>query len=405
MAEQDIIGPNEEALMSPEITKIEVVSFTYPVDDARMDTARQKLVYIPGETYDRTVHGVRLHTDVGIMGEYIGGNSPAVTQLESCADYLLGKNPLKREKHWETMRQALRKYDQMGLGLIDIALWDFAGRYANSPIHELLGTYRERLPAYASTYFATKEGGLDTPKAYADFAETCLSYGYRGFKTHTWCEDEPIDIEREVDLVQAVGERVGDRMHLMHDPVLKYRTFADALTVGQACDEYSYLWYEDPYNDGGRSQNGHKRLREHLDTPLLVTELVRGLEATTDFVVNSATDFARADPEWDGGITGAMKIARAAEGLGVDIEYHLAGPAQRHCMAATRNSNLYELGLVHPESKLSHTEFPVYQNGYTDRLDAVSEDGTVPVPSSPGLGVEYDWDYVMDHSVEKRVYE
>jgi L-alanine-DL-glutamate epimerase-like enolase superfamily enzyme len=100
-----------------------------------------------------------------------------------------------------------------------------------------------------------------------------------------------------------------------------------------------------------------------------------------------------------------MKIARAAEGLGVDIEYHLAGPAQRHCMAATRNSNFYELGLVHPESKRPHTEYPVYRGEYTDRIDAVDDDGTVPVPSGPGLGVEYDWEYVEANRIDRRVYD
>jgi L-alanine-DL-glutamate epimerase-like enolase superfamily enzyme len=27
-------------------------------------------------------------------------------------------------------------------------------------------------------------------------------------------------------------------------------------------------------------------------------------------------------------------------------------------------------------------------------MEAVDEDGTVAVPDGPGLGVEYDWDYV-----------
>lgn len=391
--------------MCPEITRIEVTSFTYPVDGARLEPATRKLVYAPGETHERTAHGVRVRTDVGVTGEYIGGNGPAVSQLELCAPYLLGKDPLKREKHWNSMRRALRKYDQLGIGLIDIALWDFAGRYFDAPIHELLGTYRERLPAYASTYFADRDGGFDSPEVFAEFAETCLEYGYRGFKTHTWCGAGAPDVEREVELIRAVGERVGDRMQLMHDPVCEYETFANALRVGRACDEYGYLWYEDPYSDGGRSQHGNQRLRELIDTPLLLTELVRGLEPTVDFVTSGGTDFARADPEWDGGITGAMKIARAAEGLGIDVEYHLAGPVQRHCMAATRNSNLYELGLFHPESKLPHTECPVYEGGYTDRIDAIDDDGTVGVPTGPGLGVEYDWDYVETNRIETTVYE
>jgi L-alanine-DL-glutamate epimerase-like enolase superfamily enzyme len=141
-----------------------------------------------------------------------------------------------------------------------------------------------------------------------------------------------------------------------------------------------------------------------IDTPILQTELVRGLEVKTDFAAAEATDFLRADPEWDGGITGAIKTARVAEGFGLDVEYHLAGAAQRHLMAATRNSNFYELGLVGPSSGPPHAEPPIYDD-YTDRLETVDDDGAFTVPDGPGLGVGYDWDYIEDNALGGRTYE
>ena len=293
----------------------------------------------------------------------------------------------------------------MGIGPVDIALWDFAGKYHDAPIHELLGTYRTELPAYASTYFGSLEGGLDSPAAYADFAEECLDLGYPAFKIHPWGGLDDRDVADDVAIVRAVGERVGDEMDLMHDPVCEYETWADALKVGEACDEQGYFWYEDPYRDGGTSMHAHRKLAETLETPLLQGEMVRGLELHTDLMAADATDLVRADPEWDGGITGATKIARAAESFGLDVEYHLAGPAQRHCMAATRNSNYYELGLVHPGCETPHAEAPVYAGGYTDAMDAVGADGTFSVPDDPGLGVEYDWDFVEENRLGGRVYE
>jgi len=281
----------------------------------------------------------------------------------------------------------------MGIGPIDIALWDFAGKYYDAPIHELLGTYRERIPAYASTYHGDDNGGLGSPEAYADFAETCREVGYPGSKIHGWGgSDDARDIRREVATVHAVGERVGDEMDLMLDPACEYETFGDALTVGRACDEQSFFWYEDPYRDGGISQHAHRKLSQRLETPLLQTEHVRDLEPHTDFVANEATDFVRADPEYDGGSTGAMKLARVAEGFGLDVEFHAPGPAQRHCIAAVRNANYYELALVHPDCQ--NTQPPVYRGDYSDLLDTIDSDGTVPVPDGPGLGVEYDWGYI-----------
>lgn len=391
--------------MTPEITAIERTTFSYPLEGVSRNPDGFNLVYDPGNTFKRVTHALRIHTDVGTTGEYVGGNTPAMAQLDMFADYLIGENPLKREKHWAKLRRGLRKYDQMGIGPIDIALWDFAGKYAGFPIHELLGGYRSRLPAYASTYFGGPDSGFDSPKAYADFAADCRAMGFPAFKLHTWSGDEHRDIGREIEAIHTVGNQVGDDMELMHDPVCEYETFADAVAVGKACDEQRFLWYEDPYSDGGKSQHAHRKLRQLLSTPLLQTEMLRGLEEHTDFVANEATDFVRADPEWDGGITGAIKIARMAEGFGLDVEYHLPGPAVRHCMAATRNTNYYELGLIHPDSDTPHNQPPIYEGGYTDAPSSIGKDGAFPIPSSPGLGVDYNWAYIEQHAIDGHFYE
>jgi L-alanine-DL-glutamate epimerase-like enolase superfamily enzyme len=391
--------------MGPTITRIESTEFEYPLEDIGTDETGFNIVYEPGTTGHRKLFALRVETDENVTGEYIGGNSPAAAQLNLLGNYLVGRDALARERHWSEMKRALRKYDRMGIGPVDIALWDLAGKYYDAPIHELLGTYRTRLEAYASTFHGDENGGLDSPEAFADFAETCREMGYGGFKIHGWGRHNGLrDIDREVATVHAVGEAVGDDMDLMLDPACEYETFADALVVGRACDEQDYFWYEDPYHDGGISQHGHKRLSKHLKTPLLQTEHVRGLEPHTDFVANGATDFLRADPEYDAGITGAIKIARVAEGFGIDVEYHAPGPAQRQCMAATRNSNYYELALVHPDCQ--NPIPPVYRGGYSDHLDTIDSDGCVEVPMGPGLGVEYDWDYVESHQTgSTHVYE
>ncbi|WP_101297010.1 mandelate racemase family protein [Halegenticoccus soli] len=391
--------------MAPKITRIESTEFRYPLEDVGTDENGFNLIYSPGETTERKLFALQIHTDEGISGEYVGGNSPAAAQINTFANYLVGKNPLERERHWSEIKRALRKYDRMGMGPIDIALWDFAGKYYDAPIHELLGTYRTRLPAYASTYHGDENGGLDSPAAYADFAEQCLEMGYPGFKIHGWGGgDAARDVDREIETVHAVGERVGEEMDLMLDPACELETFGDALKVGRACDEEGFFWYEDPFRDGGISQHAHRKLRELLDTPILQSEHVRGLEPHSDFITADATDFVRADPEYDAGITGAMKIARVAEGFGLDVEFHAPGPAQRHCIAAARNANYYELALVHP--KCQNTMPPVYRDGYSDMLDAIDADGTVPVPEGPGLGVEYDWEYIKDNQTGSvHVYE
>jgi L-alanine-DL-glutamate epimerase-like enolase superfamily enzyme len=390
--------------MGPTITRIESVEFRYPLEDIGTDEAGFNLIYEPGATTRRKLFGLQIHTDIGITGEYVGGNSPAAAQWNMFADYLVGKNPLDRERHWSEIKRGLRKYDRMGIGPIDIALWDFAGKYYDAPIHELLGTYRAEIPAYASTFHGDENGGLDSPEAFADFAESCRDMGFDGYKIHGWGgSDASRRLDREIEAIQAVGERVGSEMDLMYDPACEYETFADALKIGRALDEQGFFWYEDPYRDAGISQHAHRKLAQKLETPILQTEHVRGLEPHSDFIQNEATDFVRADPEYDGGITGAMKIAHVAEGYGLDLEFHAPGPAQRHCIAAVRNTNYYELALVHPEC--TNTQPPVYEDGYSDML-ADLKDGAVRVPDGPGLGVSYNWDYIAKQSTgSQHVYE
>ena len=389
--------------MAPTITRIASTEFSYPLEDVGFSSYGFDPVYQPGAVTDRKLFAIEVQTDEGVTGEYVGGNSPGAAQINMFADYLVGENPFDREKHWSEIKRALRKYDRMGIGPVDIALWDLAGKYYDAPIHELLGTYRRRLPAYASTYPGDDEGGLETPEDFADFAEECLEMGYPGYKLHIW-PDELRSTQKIVEAVHAVGERVGGEMDLMLDPACHLDTWADTLKVGRACDEQGFLWYEDPMKDAGISQHAHRKLRETIETPILQTEHVRGLESHTDFIANDATDFVRADPEYDAGITGAMKIARVAEGFGLDVEYHAPGPAQRHCLAATRNANYYEMALVHPDC--ANTQPPVYEGDYSDMLDAIDADGTVPVPEGPGLGVEYDWEYIEENATGSvHVYE
>jgi L-alanine-DL-glutamate epimerase-like enolase superfamily enzyme len=381
----------------PIITQIEVHEFEHVLNDMGTDYNGFNAVYQPGGALKRRMCAVKMLTDVGICGEALCRPVGAAT-LPTFAHYLIGQNALERETIYQDVNRALRQWARIGTAIADILLWDIAGKYYDAPVWELLGGKPRPLPCYASTYHGDcVEGGLSTPEAYADFAEQCLEMGYPAFKVHGWGN---APVEREVATIHAVGRRVGSRMDLMLDPACELKKFGDALKVGRACDDEGFFWLEDPYNDGGISQFGHRKLRQLIRTPLLQTEHVRSLQPHVDFALADATDFLRGDPDFEG-ITGVMKIAHAAEGLGIDVELHGAGPAQRHCMAAIRNTNYYEMALVHPKAPCSHV--PAYRN-YRDGLDAVDRNGCVRPPEGPGLGVELDWDFIASSRVDRKEY-
>lgn len=379
------------------IARIEIHEFTFEVENLGLESESEKAIYNigykPGGRIELSKYAVVIEADDGARGEYVThwvGTKAALAQSLMMAPNLIGRDPEQREGIFDDLKREFRQYDHMGHGPLDIALWDLAGKKYGASVARLLGAYREKLPAYASTYHADRCGGLDSKEAFVAFAEQCHELGYGAFKIHGWHDG---DAREEAQNVRYMGERMGDRMTLMLDPACELRTFADALYVGHACDDAGFFWLEDPFRDAGTSAFAHKRLREKIKTPLLQTEHIRGIEPKADFLLAGGTDFLRADPEYDMGITGCMKIAHLAEAMGIDCEIHASGPAHRACMAAMRNSNYYEVALVGPNCP--NAVPPVYSCGYSDQLDTVDAQGCVAVPQGPGLGVAYDWDFIQ----------
>lgn len=384
----------------PNITRIEIHEYQWQLPNMGKDYHGFNLVYEPGNTITMTGRILKIFTDAGIVGEYAGGSPADYATLPQFWHFIKGHSALQRERIYTEVRRSLRQVAHIGLAPIDIALWDIAGKLYNQPIYKLLGGYKSELPCYASTYHGDHQpDGLASPEAYADFAQQCLDMGYPAFKIHGWGR---APISQEIANVHAVGKQVGGKMDLMLDPACEYHTFGDTVKVGWACDEQKFFWYEDPFRDGGISQFAHRKLRQIIKTPLLQTEHMRSLEPHIDFAIADATDYVRGDVGYDG-ITGVIKVAHACEALGIDIEFHGPGPAQRQCMASIRNTNYYEMGLLHPKAPASHD--PNLFIDYRDELDAVNDKGCIPVPQGPGLGVAINWEWVDRNRTRVIVFE
>lgn len=389
------------------ITKVEIVAFTFPLKNMSLGdhsaTGVGNIIYKEGASVKAERFAVRISCDDGACGEYVThwvGTPSTLGQMNMLCPHLIGRDPEQRQLIFDDLKREIRAYDHMAHGTLDIALWDLAGKKYQTSVAKLLGGFRTNIPAYASTYHGQEEkGGLDTPEAFGEYAVLCREMGFTGFKIHGWHNG---DARREARTVLEVRRRVGDDMALMTDPGCQLRTYMDALYVGRACDEAHFFWYEDPFRDNGTSITAQKRLREQLKTPIVGSEYIRGLEIKADFLLRGGCDMIHADPEYDMGITGAMKLAHFSESLGLDIQMHACGPAHRAIISALRNTHFYEMALIGPG--MMNTVPPVYSCGYSDQSEDVAPDGTVPVPEGPGLGVEYDWDYIVKNKTQSLTF-
>ena len=380
----------------PIIKKVEVIVYESKLSNVGKDYNTFNMVYEPNSTLTTRNNILRIHTSNGLIGQYDSITDNALSDVKTIAQYLIGKNALSRESIYNDTKRGLRHTAMLGVGVVDICLWDIAGKLYDEPIYKLLGGEKKPLPCYASTLHADENGGLSSAQDFLDFAIQCREMGYPAFKVHGWGNARD-NLQREIDNVLNLGSGLNNSMDLMIDPACEIKNFSDTIKLGRACDEANFFWYEDPFQDGGVSQFAHAKLRQLIKTPILQTEHIRLLEQHVDFINAGATDFVRAGAHEDGGITGAMKIAHASEGFGLDVELHGPGAVHRHIMSSIRNTNYFELGLVHPN--VEYTKPQIYTN-YSDNLDAIDSNGNVFAPDGPGIGVDLDWEWIKKNQVD-----
>ena len=197
--------------------KIEIHEFSHSVKNLGLLTSAKTIGavgYSKGAKIDIEKYAVVITTSDGIRGEYVthwGGNSAACAQSKMLAPKLLEYRAEERERIYDDFKRELRQFDHMGHGPLDIALWDWAGKKLNCSISFLLGSYRDKLPAYASTYHGDRNGGLDSKEAFANFAEECFDIGYKAFKIHGWHEG---NAKEEAENLVHVAEAVGNKLHI-----------------------------------------------------------------------------------------------------------------------------------------------------------------------------------------------
>ncbi|MCC7372739.1 MAG: mandelate racemase [Chloroflexi bacterium] len=332
---------------------------------------------------------VEVVTDEGIVGYGSaraqggsGGRALADPILTVAAPRAIGQDPLNRERIW----QSLAKLERAGYlpifatSAIDVALWDIAGKALNLPVWKLLGGCRESLPAYASS------AHMESVDAYLREVDDIRERGYGAYKIHPTGR-----ANEDIALCRAVREAVGPDFPLMLDPGGVY-TRDEAMRVGRAIERLGFVWYEEPLRD--YDFTGYAELSRALDIPVQVAEVVPGhANLSTEYILRGAGDHLRSDVYWKGGITGVLKTAHLCEAFNMPLEiHHGASPimnwANLHVSLAIPNCGWYEV-LV-PEDRYDYGLMAYANPG---------PDGLMHAPTTPGLGVEIDWEWTRAHSV------
>ena len=352
----------------------------------------------PGPEHEARQTVVRILTDEGVEGVTFGANAAVIEGIVK--PLLVGEDPFYRERIWQTLKERQRlhlgRLSDRVLCSVDVALWDLAGKSLGQPVYKLLGAYRDKVPAYASTMCGDDlEDGLDTPEAYASFALQCRKRGYPAFKLHTWQPPMPgaPDVGRDIAACAAVREALGPDVDLMLDP-FHYYSRMDALRLGKALEELDYYWIEEPMDE--HSTSSYVWLTEQLGLPVCGPETAEGkMQTRAEWIVRQASDLSRGGVGDLGGITPLIKVAHLCEAHGVRMEVHGGGAANLHVLCAMGiPGQYYERGLLHPF--IDYEQPKPWLQALDDPMD---DEGYVHVSQEPGLGQVIDWEYIRAHRV------
>ena len=291
----------------------------------------------------------------------------------------MGKNALDRAgltSQWEPDER--RRGQSSYAAAIDNCLWDIAGKAVGLPVYQILGAYRHRVLAYASSQH------MHTVDEFVESVRKSKAEGFKAYKIHppqlppTGSSDYKLDIE----VAKAVRQAAGDDFLLLMDPVGAY-TRREALAVGRVLDELRYVAFEDPLPT--KDIEGLAELARALDVPIHIGEFIFSIYDYPEYIRRGAVDVVRFIVDNVGGITGGMKLAHMAECFSMECAPHNWGDALEqavhfHCELAMPNNQFYEMTI--PQGTFD----PPY---FKDSI-RISADGYVYAPTKPGLGYEID---------------
>ena len=276
---------------------------------------------------------VRVETDDGLVGwgEAITGGQEASLAVafvveRRLAPLVVGGDPRDVTGLWSRLRDATY-WDgngglvTFGISAIDMALWDIAGKAAGAPLYRLLGgKRRDRLPACASTIFATDD--LDRiGREFRGF----VAEGYRYVKGG-WGHDLSIafgsDERRDRAIARAVRDAIGPDVHMIVDvAALMGWDASHAIRMCRAIDgDVGLFWFEDPLVE--HDLDGYRRLHAAVDTRICTGE--KGWHAAhyRTLIESGAIDVIMIDPGRAEGVTGAWRVIEMAAAAGLAWNAH-----------------------------------------------------------------------------------
>jgi L-alanine-DL-glutamate epimerase-like enolase superfamily enzyme len=352
---------------------------------------------------------VEIHTDEGVTG--IGESDVNPWMARACieapgihtmglglTEMLVGEDPLRVEKLWEKMYVGSAMNGRRGavihaIGALDMALHDLRGKAMGKPCHEFLGgAARAFITPYAS--LQPEVSSFDAYRtSLLEWAAKAKSLGFRAAKLEvTPCgpyRHKSLEATHEemTEAIGAVRNEVGPDFTLMVD--VQY-AFPDADTCLRAIRDwvdFTLFFIETPLASDDLA--GYARVATEQPIPIAAGEWLATRFEFLDLMDRGKVQIVQPDLGRVGGLTEAKRVCDLAAERGLTVVPHvwktgISIAAAAHMAAATPHCAFIEF------LPAELCESALRKELVADELSMV--DGTVPVPTRPGLGVELNRD-------------
>ncbi len=371
---------------------------TKPVNGAVKITAIKAVQLQPQGTL------IKVETDAGVVGygecHASGPLARAVIATIGTGRLphlgLVGKDPLAIQVHFHNMFYAYPQrppYVRVMSG-IDIALWDLAGKLLGQPVSKLLGgNFRETIPLYSHC-----TGGDYFDKGAWRERAAELTGGPEALRAFKVDIHHPLGTPMQ-QYIPSIGPREARRVEQAYamareafgpavDIIVHCHCELDlpsAIRVAQAVEPIDPFCYEDPL--APQFSESWLALRHATNLTLMTGENLETPEDVLPFVQHQAVNILQPDLINSGGITGAKRIGDLAALYRIPICLHnvsglVLQMASQQWSAAYFNCPAMEYRRGGEAAKMAASNAPVVR------------DGQMQVSTLPGLGLDFDFDYL-----------
>ena len=312
--------------------------------------------------------------------------------MKKFADYLVGKDPLDIEHHWQYMYRMgpFRGSVISGaVSAVDIALWDIKGKALEAPVWQLLGgKVRDKIRLHllmggirpdAADQGTTPEGIRLNSRDAAEEGYTAIKIDPLpdGFQSMTL----PRLIHDTRENVAAMREGAGLDVDIILE-IHRKLTPMNAIALAEQLIEFSPLSYEDPIQiDSVKSQGEIAKLTK---LPVANGERMHSIWEFRELFEAGGSQYVRPDLGLGGGVTGVKKIAGLAESYhSALVTHNFLGPVltAAACNIDTSIPNF----LTQEYSMEDEQPFNAIFNSSWKR-----DGGFISVPDTPGIGIDLE---------------